>query len=134
MSSALNSTNERSLDEGWERVCRLQDLPFDAGVAALIRENSAEETQVALFRVADSDKVYALCNRDPFSDANVLARGILCGVGEKLAVASPIMKEHFYLENGQCLEAPEVFIATYPVSVQGEDVYVRTTPAVAVAK
>lgn len=131
MSGALNSTNERSLDEGWERICRLQDLPFDAGVAALIRENSSEERQIALFRIADSDKVYALCNHDPFSGANVLARGILCSIEEKLAVASPIMKEHFFLDNGRCLEDPDVFIPTYPVSVRGEDVYVRTLAAAA---
>ena len=128
MSEALNTMKEQSIDEGWERICGLQDLPFDAGVAALIKENSPEEQQIALFRIADSDRVYALSNHDPFSDANVLARGILCSIDEKLAVASPVMKEHFFLDNGQCLEAPEICIATYPVMLQGDEVYVRTTP------
>lgn len=127
MNKALDTMNEGSLDQDWECICQLQDLPFDAGMAAVIRENTPEEKQIALFRIADSDTVYALSNHDPFSDANVLARGILCSIDEKHAVASPIMKEHFVLDSGQCLEHPEVCIATYPVILQGEDVYVRTT-------
>ena len=111
----------------WVQVCRVTDIPFDAGVAALINENTPQETQIALFRTLDSDTVYAISNFDPFSEANVLGRGILCSIGEQLAVASPVLKQHFSLTTGQCFEDADVFITTYPVKVTDGTVFVDTS-------
>lgn len=92
-------------------VCRLTDLVPERGVAALLADR-----QIALFRTYDGD-VYALGNRDPFSGANVLSRGIVGSRGEVPTVASPMYKQVFDLRTGQCLDDPEVTVPTYPVTV-----------------
>lgn len=117
-------------NERWIDVCALNALPYDAGVAALLNENSPEETQLALFRPTDSDEVYAISNFDPFSEANVLARGIVCSLGDELAVSSPVHKEHFSLTTGQCLEDDTIAVATYPTKIDQGRVFVYTSPVV----
>ena len=111
-------------DQNWTSICALQDLPLNAGVAALLHADSPEETQIALFRTSANDAVYAISNFDPFSEANVLARGILCSIGEQIAVASPVLKEHFNLLTGQCFEDDSVSIATFPVKIADGNVLV----------
>jgi nitrite reductase (NADH) small subunit len=104
----------------WTTVCHLDDILPNAGVAALI-----DETQVAIFRV--DDKVYALANKDPFSNANVLSRGIVGSLKGTLVVASPINKQHFSLEAGSCLEDQTVSIPCYQVRTEGDLVQVQIT-------
>ncbi|OUS01869.1 hypothetical protein A9Q90_09770 [Gammaproteobacteria bacterium 54_18_T64] len=111
-------------DQSWTRICAVQDLPVDAGIAALLHADTPEETQIALFRTSVNDAVYAISNFDPFSEANVLARGILCSFGEQIAVASPVLKEHFDLITGQCFEDDSVSIATFPVKLDDGNVFV----------
>ncbi len=111
-------------EQHWNSICSLQDLPFDAGVAALLHADTAEEEQIALFRINDSETVYAVSNYDPFSEANVLARGIICSIGDRIVVASPVLKEHFDLLTGQCIEDENVFIPTFPVKISDGNVMV----------
>lgn len=101
----------------WIDICSIDSLPYDAGVAALLHADTPQETQIALFRIADSMQVYAISNFDPFSEANVLSRGILCSMGDELSVASPVLKEHFNLRTGQCFEDDSMSIPTYPVKI-----------------
>jgi len=56
-------------DQNWTSICAVQDLPLNAGVAALLNADSPEETQIALFRTSDNDAIYAVSNFDPFSEA-----------------------------------------------------------------
>ncbi len=130
------SKAQRTVADGatWVPVCRVTDIPFDAGVAALINENTPQEIQIALFRPLDSDTVYAISNFDPFSEANVLGRGILCSIGAELAVASPVLKQHFSLTTGQCFEDANVSIPTYPVTVSDGTVFVDTAAIALEAK
>ena len=79
-------------------VCRLKDLSTERGVAALVGG-----AQVALFRTFD-DTVYALQQRDPFSGANVMSRGIVGSRGDVPTVASPMYKQVFDLRTGECLD------------------------------
>jgi assimilatory nitrate reductase catalytic subunit len=108
------------------RVCRLDDIIPDTGVCALVGGD-----QVAIFRVEDS--VYAVGNRDPFSGANVLSRGIVGDLKGELVVASPIYKQHFSLLTGRCLEDATVRIPVYAARVEERVVvvepskHVRTT-------
>ncbi|GAB3372585.1 nitrite reductase small subunit NirD [Spongiibacter taiwanensis] len=104
----------------WTPVCKINDILPNAGAAALLGE-----TQVAIFRV--NDAFYALANRDPFSGANVLSRGIVGSLNGKLVVASPIYKQHFGLEDGACLEDADVTIPSYPVRIEGDAVQVGMT-------
>lgn len=81
----------------WETVCNIEDLPNNAGIAALI-----EGQQIAIFNI--SGELYAIENFDPVGKANVLSRGILGLIKGELCVASPLYKQHFSLTTGQCLE------------------------------
>lgn len=93
-------------------MCRYRDLLPERGVAALVGA-----TQVAVFRTHDG-AVHALANRDPFSGAQVLARGIVGTRGAVPTVASPMYKQVFDLRTGCCLDAPDVAVATFPVRVR----------------
>jgi nitrite reductase (NADH) small subunit len=113
-------------------VCKLEDILPETGVCALI-----EGKQVAIFRTKDN-KLFALDNYDPFSQANVLSRGLIggttvtndAGIDEAvLYVASPIYKQRFNLATGQCLDDKIVTLATYHVeldaSLEGDDVVIK---------
>jgi nitrite reductase (NADH) small subunit len=93
-------------------VCRLDQVPVERGVAALV-----DGQQVALFRTADGS-VHALANRDPFSGAMVLSRGIVGSRGDATTVASPMFKQVFDVASGVCLDDPTVAVPAYPVQVR----------------
>ena len=103
----------------WVAVCKLTDIVPDTGVCALVGGR-----QVAVFRLHD-DSVHALDNRDPFSRANVLSRGIVGDLKGELVVASPVYKQHFNLVTGQCLEDAEVRVAVFPARIEGDTVLVN---------
>jgi len=101
------------------RVCRLEDIVPNTGVCALVRGR-----QVAIFRL-DDDSVYALDNRDPFSKANVLSRGIVGDLKGELVVASPVYKQHFSLVSGRCVEDAAARIPVYRARVADGFVFVE---------
>ena len=70
------------LERTWVSVCRYDQLVPERGVAALV-----DGEQVALFRTFDG-MLYAIGNRDPFSGAFVLSRGIVGSAGDAPTVAS----------------------------------------------
>ncbi len=104
----------------WNDICSVADILPNSGRCALYKGD-----QVAIFRVAggDGDAFYALANHDPFSGANVISRGIVGSLGERLVVASPVYKQHFCLDSGECVEDAEVKLRTWPVRVDGDRVF-----------
>ena len=104
----------------WTQVCALSDIVPNTGVCALLKGE-----QVAVFHVDDgSPRVFAIANLDPNAGAAVLARGLVGSLGERIVVASPLYKHHFDLRTGECLEAPEHSVSTYPVRIDGGKVWV----------
>jgi nitrite reductase (NADH) small subunit len=99
-------------------VCAYDDLVPERGVAALVGA-----AQVALFRLHDGT-VRAVDHRDPFSGANVLARGIVGTRGDRPTVASPMFKQVFDLVTGECLDDPAVSVRVFPVEVRAGVVHV----------
>ena len=97
----------------WFDVCALADIAPASGVAALI-----ENRQIALVRPGDDDRVFGLSNYDPFSEAFVLARGIVGDRAGRPKIASPIYKQSFDLETGACIDDPSVQLPTYAVRVR----------------
>jgi nitrite reductase (NADH) small subunit len=87
----------------WVPVCRLADLAVERGAAALLA-TADEPEQIALFRMID-DEVLAVQQLDPYSGANVMARGIVGTRGGELTVAGPVYKQVFSLRTGRCLDA-----------------------------
>jgi uroporphyrinogen-III synthase len=97
-------------ETSWIDVCELARILPDRGVCALVGKE-----QVAIFRTSPDDALYAVSNFDPISSAFVISRGIVGSRGDIPKVASPIFKQTFNLETGQCFEKPEVALKTYPV-------------------
>lgn len=95
----------------WVPVCKMEDLLPNLGVCAKV-----EDKQVAIFKIIENGvaNIFAIDNHDPFSDANVLSRGIVGDLKGHTVVASPIYKQHFDLVTGQCLE-DDVTIPVYQV-------------------
>ena len=92
-------------------VCRVDQIEVEGGVAALV-----EGAAVAIFRTHDGN-VFAMSNWDPFSQASVLARGIVGTRGGVPFVASPMHKQAFDLRTGQCLDDSHVSVAAYDVKI-----------------
>jgi len=103
--------------ENWIPVCTIDQIVPNTGVCALLKDQ-----QVALFHVGA--RVYAIGNYDPNSNAAVLSRGLVGSVGERVVVASPLYKHHFDLQTGECLEAPEHSVPSYPARVEAGRVWV----------
>ena len=103
------------------RVVALDRLLPERGMAALV-----DGAQVALFRV--DDRVYAVSHRDPFSGANVMARGIVGGSGDRVTVASPLHKQVFDLATGVCLSDPEVRLSVWRTRIEEGHVHVDPAP------
>ena len=109
-----------ALTNEWSAVCALEQIVPDTGVAALLNGR-----QVAIFRVGkDEPRVFAIDNFDPNSNAAVLSRGLIGSIGDRIVVASPIYKHHFDLQTGECIEAPESSVASYPVRIEDGKVWV----------
>ncbi|MGW0992050.1 nitrite reductase small subunit NirD [Streptomyces sp. NPDC002520] len=100
------------LTEGWFTVCDPHRLAPGRGVAALLPDGR----QVALFRDRE-DRLYGIDNRDPFTGAAVLSRGLTGTHQGRPFVASPLLKQRFDLETGQCLDDEAVRVAAYEVRV-----------------
>ena len=114
-----------SEDSEWRDVCAIDDVLPGTGAAALI-----DGEQVAVIRTRDG-MLAALSNFDPFSNAFVIARGI---VGDRAGVpkiASPIYKQSFSLETGQCLDDPTVRLAVFPVRVASGRIQILVKPKAA---
>lgn len=104
----------------WEPICQREDLVPGSGVCALV-----DGEQVALFYLpAEEPGVFALANRDPIGQANVLSRGIIGEVSGQLVVASPLYKQHFSLRTGTCLEDDTVQVEVYNVRLEGDNVLI----------
>ena len=103
-------------------ICKLDDIIPETGVCALVNGE-----QVAIFRTQNGD-VFAMDNFDPFSQANVISRGLLgsCEIdGQKVRyVASPMYKQRFDLATGKCLDDEQVALRSYPVKVNHGVVFI----------
>jgi len=97
----------------WERACAVSDLEPSWGEAALVRMK-----QIALFLLSPSE-VYAVCHRDPHTDAYVMARGIVGSRGDRPTIASPLHKEVYDLGTGECFTDSTLFLRTFQTRIVG---------------
>ena len=103
----------------WVTICALDAIAPNTGVNALVGTE-----QVAIFRIGQTDEIYATGNFDPFSKAFVMSRGILGDRKGVLKVASPIYKQNFSLKTGVCLDDETISLPVYPVRVVNGQVQV----------
>lgn len=127
MSSTDTSTDisTNASENTWQPLCTRADLVDFSGVAAWL-DTPEGPAQVALFYVpGHGHELYAVDHRDPFSGAYVIARGIVGDLQGKPVVASPLYKQHFRLEDGQCVEDDTIRLRTWQVRFQGEEVWIK---------
>lgn len=95
-------------DSAWTPACAYDRLLPCRGVAVLLPGS----VQVALFRL-DDGTLHAVSNIDPFSGAAVMSRGIVGDRAGRACVQTPIKKQAFALDDGVCLDDPDVSVAVY---------------------
>jgi nitrite reductase (NADH) large subunit len=105
-------------------VGKVWDFPRDGGAA--VRHG---KTQIAVFNFASRGEWYATQNMCPHRREFVLSRGIVGDAGGKPKVACPVHKKTFALETGKCLGGEDYSLLTFPVKVEGDDVYLELPPA-----
>ncbi|MDC5394115.1 nitrite reductase small subunit NirD [Acinetobacter baumannii] len=121
----MNIVQDKNMlpDDQWIDVCALDDLTPNTGAGALVGGQA-----IAIFRVGHEKRVYVLSNKDPFSQANVMSRGIIGDLQGERVVASPIYKQHFSLATGRCLEDKDQKLAVYPSKIVDGRVWVNAVP------
>ena len=104
----------------WTTACRYDYLTPNRGVGVLLPDGA----QAALFRL-DDGTLWAVGNVDPFSGAAVMSRGIVGDRAGRATVQTPIKKQAFALDDGTCLDDPDVALPVYATRVTpGGDVEV----------
>ncbi|MCK0767836.1 nitrite reductase small subunit NirD [Chromohalobacter canadensis] len=120
----MNAATAIDNDVTWQTLCSKADLVAHSGVAAWL---ASADTQVALLYLPGlAPEVYAVDNHDPFSNANVIARGIVGDIKGEPVIASPIYKQHFRLSDGVCVEDENVRLRTWEVKIEDEQVMIKT--------
>lgn len=99
-------------------LCQLSDLVPNSGICAEV-----DGQQIAIFYLpSETPQVYAIGNWDPIGKANVLSRGMVGDIDDRLVVASPLYKQHFDLLTGECLENDEVSVTAHAVTIVADQV------------
>ncbi|ALM53277.1 nitrite reductase small subunit NirD [Halomonas huangheensis] len=114
-----------TMPQTWQTLCTRADLVAHSGIAACL-ETHEGLLQLAIFYLPGHDtELYAIDHHDPFSDTNVIARGIIGDIKGEPVVASPLFKQHFRLSDGQCVEDEHVKQRTWSVRLDGDEVMIR---------
>ncbi|MEM5529925.1 nitrite reductase small subunit NirD [Gammaproteobacteria bacterium AS21] len=112
--------------DSWTSICKLQDIAPNTGVCAKF-----ENQQVALFHIQSKSlhgqsQIRAISNYDPYSQANVLSRGLITEHDKRYYVASPLLKQQFCLETGHTNQDDDICIPTFSTRVDKGIVQIRT--------
>lgn len=103
----------------WFKAASISDFPKDGGACVKYKGK-----QIAVFNFERLDKWYACQNICPHKMEMVLSRGMIGDHKGAPKVACPLHKKTFSLENGENLNGDLDAIATYPVKIDGENVYI----------
>ncbi|MBX2877750.1 MAG: nitrite reductase small subunit NirD [Saprospiraceae bacterium] len=103
----------------WYEVAPVNQFPKNGGVCVKYKG-----MQIAVFYFARQGRWYACQNLCPHKLEMVLSRGLLGEENGVPKVACALHKKTFSLETGENLNGDLPPIATYPVKVQGEKVFI----------
>ncbi len=105
----------------WFLACSTSDVPENGG--ACVKYN---DEQIAVFNFSRRNEWFATQNLCPHKQQMILSRGMIGSAGDEMEpkVACPYHKKTFSLLTGECLNAEECAIKTYPVKVQDGRVYI----------
>ncbi|MFA0810960.1 nitrite reductase small subunit NirD [Microbulbifer epialgicus] len=141
ISAALQQNQKNSIaitHPQWLPICQRSDLVNNSGVCALWGDTCTKSVEtanptgkivakksIALFFLPDQkQQLYAVDNWDPIAQAGVIARGMIAELEGELTVASPLYKHHFRLIDGVCMEDSSIRLATYPMAINRDTVYI----------
>ncbi|CAM3989082.1 nitrite reductase small subunit NirD [Helcobacillus massiliensis] len=103
-------------DDQWREVCRIDQLEKNWGEAALFGTE-----QLAVFLAWDG-QVHITSNIDPRTHQGVMSRGIVgdheVGGERRPTIASPLYKESYDLETGECYTSPNFRLSVYDSRVR----------------
>jgi len=103
----------------WKQACRVEDIPENGGACVLL-----EGEQIAIYNFARRKEWFATQNLCPHKQQMVLSRGMIGTQGGEPKVACPFHKKTFSLETGKCMGDEDYQIATYPIKVEGNLIFI----------
>jgi nitrite reductase (NADH) small subunit len=118
---AARTVGAVTAEPAWVAVCLADDLEPFWGEAALIGA-----TQVALFLLPEG-VMRAVSNQDPVTGSFVMSRGIVGSRGNRATIASPLNKQVYDLETGECLSADGPGLDVFPVRISAGEVEVAVS-------
>lgn len=103
----------------WFKVGVISDFPENSGACIKYKTK-----QIAVYNFARTGKWYATQNLCPHKMEMVLSLGMIGDKDDIPKVACPMHKKNFSLEDGSNLAGEDLKIATYPVKIEDENVYI----------
>ena len=103
----------------WFKAASVNAFPKDGGACVKYKD-----LQIAVFNFSRLNKWYACQNLSPEKQEMVLSRGMLGDDQGVPKIACPLHKKTFSLETGENLNGDLVAIATYPIKIAEENVYI----------
>ena len=103
----------------WFKAASVNDFPKDGGACVKYKDK-----QIAIYNYKRTQTWYACQNLCPHKLEMVLSRGMIGDQGGIPKVACPMHKKTFSLETGENLNGDLEVIATYPVKVEDNIVYI----------
>jgi nitrite reductase (NADH) small subunit len=107
----------------WQKVCSTENILENGGSCVKV-----DGQHIAIFNFEDKTQWYAIENTCPHQNQSVLSRGLTGEENGEPKVACPMHKRTFSLKSGKQLgEQSEYEVKTFPIKVEGNDIYLQLT-------
>ena len=103
----------------WFKAGSINDFPSNRGGCIKYKNK-----QIAIFNFERRNEWYACQNVCPHKMEMVLSRGMTGSADGIPKIACPMHKKTFSLVDGSNLNGDDLKIATYPVKIEGDEVFV----------
>ena len=103
----------------WFKAGNIKDFPSNRGGCIKYKNK-----QIAVFNFESRNAWYACQNACPHKMEMVLSRGMTGSADGVPKIACPMHKKTFSLIDGSNLNGEDYKIATYPVKIEGDEVFV----------
>jgi nitrite reductase (NADH) small subunit len=121
MEEIINSYQTVTLDQVkvWFLAGKTSDFPIDGGGCIKYKNK-----QIAVINFERRKEWYACQNLCPHKLEMVLSRGMIGSMNDIPKIACPLHKKTFSLVDGTNLNGDDLKIATYPVKVVEDEVFI----------
>lgn len=121
MQEILNQYETVNLEDVkvWFNAGKTSDFPTEGGGCIKYKDK-----QIAVINFSRRNEWFACQNVCPHKMEMVLSRGMIGSANEIPKIACPMHKKTFSLVDGSNLNGEDYSIATYPVKIEGNEVFV----------